>query len=232
MRVQSEKEVHNGGWLHPLNGDHAPVNLTPPKPEPPKINATFLMEQFAMDTPRDAIEDLASSLGVSIESLEAMTAAWAAPHHAWAFPMRDEWGNPCGIRLRADNGRKWAVTGSRQGIFLPHTQSNCTALVCEGPTDCAAALTLGFWAVGRPSCNCGENEIRLAFKRLHIQQAVIVADNDAPGLNGAEKISMRLGVPTVTYVPPAKDLRQFLQFGGTKALIESSIKSLVWSIPG
>jgi DNA primase len=142
--------------------------------------------------------------------------------------MRDGAGSIVGIRLRADDGRKWAVKGSHQGIFIPSVQAQPIVYVTEGPTDTAAALTIGLYAIGRPSCNSGGQELKTACKRLGIRKAVLVADNDEPGIKGASKIASELGLPTCIYVPPAKDLREFVKLGGTKIMIESELKNTVW----
>ena len=69
-----------------------------------------------------------------------------------AFPMHDGHGDVCGIRTRLADGSKRAVTGSRAGVFLTTVPMDVPAVVCEGPTDAAAALALGFEPIGRPSC--------------------------------------------------------------------------------
>lgn len=226
MRVQSDRPAKNGGWIH-RGGSPAPF-VPAPTPEPPQIDAASIMGKWLLETRPDARQALSVRLGVSEHSLGALDAAYAPQHAAWAFPMRDGNGNVVGIRLRADDGRKWAVKGSRQGIFVPTIMSQDIVLVPEGPTDTAAALTLGFYALGRPSCNTGGREIAATVRRLGIRRVVMVADNDAPGLQGAARVAAEIGLPHVTFVPPCKDLRQFVQLGGTRELIESQIKQQVW----
>lgn len=231
MRVESDRPSKNrlGGWLHRLDGKvHEPFKYL--KPEEPKvtINATELMREFRAQTPGTYLARMAGTLGVSAAALMALGVAWAGPHRAAAWPMRDGFGNTVGVRLRADSGKKWAIKGSRQGIFLPDEEPQRLGLICEGATDAAAGLTLGFFTVGRPSCNGGELHIQDAFKRLKVREAVVVADNDSVGLRGAEAISKALKIPTCVWVPPCKDLREYLNLGGTRMMIEASIKSLVW----
>jgi hypothetical protein len=89
-------------------------------------------------------------------------------------------------------------------------------LICEGPTDTAAALDLGFDGIGRPSCSSRiEMTGKAAKGRMEI---VIVGDGDAPGRRGAEKLAhtMALHYPTVKIVYPpdsVKDLRDWLGAG-------------------
>lgn len=232
MRIASDRPSKNsmGGWLH-RTGDPVPVKewkMERKEDETPKINATLLMRDFSNGTKRDQVSHLAAMLQVTAASILALGAAWAEPHHAWAFPMRDGWGNVVGIRLRAESGKKWAVTGSKQGIFLADVEPQHTAFVVEGPTDEAAALSLGLFAVGRPSCACGDEQIVVAFKRLGVRRAVICTDNDGPGLRGAEKLSQALRIPTAVYIPPGKDLREAVGLGLTRESIESSVNNAVW----
>lgn len=228
MRVVSDRLVANGGYLHPL--DAKEVRLPPVQKEQPSINTTALMRAWSDNTTSSQVVGLARSLCVEPLALVELGVAWAADYNAWAFPMRDGYGEPCGIRLRNDT-RKWAVTGSRQGIFLPHTRPQFTAFVCEGPTDTAAALSLGVFAVGRPSCSGAETHVVTAFKRLEIDRVVILSDNDSPGLTGARHLSDILPVPSCIMVPPCKDIREFLRLGGTSSVLESMTNSLVWTVP-
>jgi len=202
-------------------------------------------------TTPEALAAFAASLGLSTASLVAVGAAWAPQYTAWAFPMCDGYGNVIGIRLRNERG-KFAVRGSRQGIFLPHfggdgspsrpvlaqhgrlgeaslpTPAQKTLFVCEGPTDTAAALDLGLFAVGRPNCCCGGPEIKVFARRMACSRVVVVSDNDKPGLDGARKVGGELKLPFAVYVPPAKDLREFVRLGGTRAMIENTVKGTIW----
>ena len=227
MRVQSNQPAKSGGWMHRL-GD-APRRYLPPPPrfQPPTINATKLMREWRAATAPAALNDLAAVLGVSTPSVTAVGAAWAAPHAAWAFPMCDGYGNVVGIRLRNDKG-KFAVRGSRQGIFLADVTPAPTLFVCEGPTDTAAAVELGIFTVGRSNCCCGGPEIKVYAKSHRCKGVVVVADNDKAGLDGARKVGSELKLPFAIYVPPAKDIREFVGLGGTRAMIENTLKSTLW----
>lgn len=232
MRVESSHPLKNGGWLHAhSSGPKVPLPKKSKLPAVPSINSTKLILQWAEETPETGLQTLAGSLGVSEDSLASLNAVWAKQHRAWAFPMRDGYGNPVGIRLRADDGRKWAVTGSRQGIFIPASDPQPVAYICEGPTDTAAALTLGFFAMGRPSCNCGGIDLRTACRQLGVRRVVLVADNDQPGQQGAVRVGQDIGLPRLIWTPPTKDIREFLKAGGTRALIEADLRNLVWLNP-
>jgi hypothetical protein len=243
MRVPSDKPAKSGGWMHLVGGERGAGSggrsqwdrRSHPtgQGQPPVIDAAKLMREWLAATPPIALDDFAASLGVSTPSVGAVGAAWAAPYSAWAFPMCDGYGNVVGIRLRNERG-KFAVRGSRQGIFTTTdhgpgtTGPQKTLFVCEGPTDTAAAVELGLFAVGRPNCCCGGPEIKVFARRQGCNRVVVISDNDKPGLDGARKVGGELELPFAVYVPPAKDLREFVRLGGTRAMIENTVKGIVW----
>jgi hypothetical protein len=228
MRVQSSKTAKSGGWMHRIGDEPRRYIPPPPKPQPPTIDAVKMMQEWRAVTTSVAMEDFAASLGLSTEALTAVGTAWAAPHAAWAFPMCDGYGNVVGIRLRNERG-KFAVRGSRQGIFLANVPAEKTLFVCEGPTDTVAAVELGLFAVGRPNCCCGGPEIRVYARRHDCTRVVLISDNDKPGLDGARKVGAELRLPFAIYVPPAKDVREFVRLGGTRAMIENTVRNTVWN---
>ncbi len=231
MRVQSDKPAKSGGWMH-WQGQ-LPFAASPPLPlrlksQAPTINATKLIREWQAQTGPAALAAFAVALGVSTPSLVAVGAAWSEPHKAWAFPMCDGYGNVVGIRLRNERG-KFAVRGSRQGLFLASVPAQKTLFVCEGPTDTAAAIELGLFAVGRPNCCCGGAEIKIYARQHAVSRVVIISDNDKPGLDGARKVGGELNLPFAVYVPPAKDVREFVRLGGTRVMIENTLNNTVWN---
>jgi hypothetical protein len=230
MRVRSDKPARSGGWMHRVadGGRRAFAQALPPRRAPASINATSMHRAWLAGTTAEALAAFAASLGLAAASVAALSAAWAPPHAAWAFPMCDGYGNIVGIRLRNERG-KFAVRGSRQGIFLAAVPAQKTLFVCEGPTDTAAAVELGLFAAGRPNCCCGGLDVRTYARRHKCAKAVVVSDNDKPGLDGARKVGAELRMPYAVYVPPAKDLREFVRLGGTRAMIENTLKGTVWN---
>jgi 5S rRNA maturation endonuclease (ribonuclease M5) len=191
---------------------------------------------------------LAKSLGLSVDSLQAVGIGWSSIHRAWSFPMRNAKGEVVGIRLRAPNGRKFSVTGGHEGLFLPvwcewptsqpldglWLGGNCRKddgrlLICEGATDTAALVHLGFNAlVGRPSCSGGSDMIVQLVRQQEPREVVIVADADEPGQQGAAALASVLirHVTTVkALTPPAgiKDVRDWLRAGSTRERVEQAI---------
>lgn len=232
MRVSSEfqKVFKTGeiGYIHRLTD--APRKSIPFKKEEPRptIDVFAMMKEWSLKTKPEWLWQLAEGLGVKASALMELRVAWAAEHRAWAWPMRNGLGAFVGIRLRNNEGRKWAVTGSKSGIFLPFCIPQKAAWICEGPTDTAAALSLGLFAIGRPSCSGGTNEILAVIKRLEVRECVIIADNDAPGLVGAELLSKQLPIPNCIITMPGKDLRQSVNDGLTAEVLENMVKQTRW----
>lgn len=239
MRVMSDRVAKNGGWLHRIGEESPKYRPHPPQKQTPQIDAECLLSDWRKDTDAESVSMLAESLGVTSGSLFVLGVAWSAPFKAWAFPMKNARGNAIGIRLRSDDGRKWAVTGSRNGLFIPEIAAQSTCYIAEGPTDTAALLSLGLYAVGRPMCVGCESEIASAMKMLGVCRVIIISDNDSkrkpdgsfwnPGLDGSEKLTKSIGLPSCVFVPPAKDIREFVKNGGTREIIKCITDTLLWN---
>lgn len=233
MRVESSRPSKNsmGGWLHKIDGYVAPRFVAPIKKaiEPPPLDFYSMWRRLVKATDAYHLDGFAMSLGVDTEALRVIGCAWA--DRAWAFPMRDATGEIIGIRLRNVRGDKWAVKGSHQGLFIPQIEHRKTVFIVEGPTDLAAALTLGWFAIGRPSCLGQEQMISQYVRAKRISRAVIITDNDEPGLRGASKLQTMLPILSCVYVPPAKDLRELITLGGDRQMIEAAIRDTVWTVP-
>lgn len=233
MRVESARPSTNsmGGWIHRVSDPRPsfiPQTIRPAIQERPPDLET-LWRRWSRDTNSYHVDGFAMSLGVSTGSLQAIGCAWNG--RAWAFPMKHASGKMIGIRLRSESGDKWAVRGSHQGLFFSDVEPARTLFVVEGPTDCAAALTLGLNTLGRPACIGQEPEILSYVRRVRASRVVIVSDNDEPGLRGAAKLQAMLPVMNCLWIPPAKDIRQFVSLGGDRETLEASLKDLVWSRP-
>jgi hypothetical protein len=153
--------------------------------------------------------------------------------------MTDVGGRVLGIRLRLENGRKFAVTGGREGLFIPTglPDSPTTLFVAEGATDCAALLDLGLSAVGRSSCTGGTRLLVELVARRRPGRVVIVADADEPGQRGADALACVLcayvrDVRIIT--PPAgvKDARAWKLDGATAADVLDAVEASSSPRPG
>ena len=234
MRTESDRRLGNGGWLHRLGRDMfgAPVMAQPAEAKR-YLSADSLgntWARWAVATTDAQVDGAAGRLGVKAEALRALGACWAWPHEAWGFPMFDGNEEFAGMRLRSDEGEKWALRGSRQGIFLPSVERQPDALVVEGPTDAAAAVSLGFYAIGRPSCTGGAREIAALCRRRGIKRLSVLADNDGPGVNGARSFCGQIGLPARLVVLPAKDVREWVKNGATRQAVEACLEAHPWKV--
>ena len=211
----SKKRAGDAGYLHILKADDrrpkAVYRKNRSKEKRTKSpDFKVLAKQFQGRISRRQIAMLGASLGVSAASLVRLGVGW--DKEAFCFPMRNERMRIIGIRRRLGNGRKLCVTGSQNGLFIPSGLSNDKPLmVCEGPTDTAAGLDLGFEAIGRPNC---DSKIEMTVKFASGRKVVIICDNDAPGRDGAKKLAKRLigHCPAVKIICPpvaGMDLREW-----------------------
>ena len=236
MRTEADRRLGNGGWLHRLGRDllgiPGPVQSVHVAPKnylsAESIGNTWA--RWAASTTDEQVAGLAGRLGVTPEALRALGACWAWPHEAWGFPMFDGGEEFAGMRLRSDEGEKWALRGSRQGIFIPRMERHEDALVVEGPTDAAAAVSLGFYGIGRPSCTGGVREVAGFCRRLGIKRLSVLADNDGPGIAGARAFCGQVGVSARLVVLPAKDLREWVRNGATRQAVEACLAAHHWKL--
>ena len=135
--------------------------------------------------------------------------------------MSDRHHREVGIRLRDQSGRKWAVPGSRNALLWSGDFIRDPLIVAEGPSDAAAALALGFDAIGRASAKPGRAaDLELA-EVVRGRGVAVLADRDQSGVEGAEVAVhhlMRTAAEVRVLTPPAphKDLRQALGVGLTR----------------
>jgi len=239
MRVESGRPMRNGGWAHVLNVEREMRTAERPRPRAherhrrPTFDAAALLARWRARTSESARQALSARLGVSPESLRMLGAAWAVEYKAWAFPMRDGARRVIGIRLRADNGRKWAVPGSRNGLFWPlgiPGEENDLIVICEGPTDAAALLSVDLAAIGRPSCTGGVPLLKAALDRIGRRDVAILSDADVPGRQGARRLAQEIRhlARSVRIIEPlaGKDARAWISnFRATRQVIETVIRN-------
>ncbi len=245
MRAQSDWPVAKGGWIHRLTD--RPENLPTPRRVVPaqasdaRVDFERMLTTYREKTDLEAVARHAEHLGVQRGSLYTLGIVWAAPHQAWAFPMRDIKGVVVGLRLRNERGEKWAVQGSKEGLFTPMDIAPAVdepVFVCEGPTDTAAMLSLGLYSLGRPSCTAC---LDLLTKMLRRRPVVIVGDRDEPkirpdgttwlpGQEGAERLADALalsGAASVKLIYPlkGKDARAWLAAGATADIVKTRVRN-------
>ena len=217
----SKKKCGDAGYLHLLTNDQredlhkvkrqAFKAADRPKPE---VDFSKLAREYQDRLSERQLRWLAGSLGITEKSLKRLRVGFDGK--AFTFPMRDENLRIIGIRRRFGDGNKKALFGSTNGLFIPSDLVHDKPLIiCEGPTDCGAALDLGFETIGRPNC---DSKIDMTVQFARGRKVVIICDNDLPGRDGAKKLAAELikCCPAVKIICPplgVKDLREWKQHG-------------------
>lgn len=246
MRVQSTRisimKDGSTGWFHMIDG--SPLPQIQPKVEPHKHrqDMSAVVEDWRKTFGLTSLDHLSRTLGVTRQSLEILGCVKSPQHSVWGFPMMDAKRSTIGIRMRHENGNKWALIGSSNGLFIPSCAPSATMAICEGPTDTAAALTIGQFAIGKFN-NCGGAQMIIDFIKLNkIRRVINIADCDQdrvseagkvanPGISGAIGLADLLPVPNCTLALPCKDMRAFVQSGGNANILNSLTSQLVWRQP-
>jgi hypothetical protein len=217
------------GYLHHLTNTPAVPEYYKDYAEPePTIDAAAIASQCSAALTGENLHTTAVNLGVTQGALLAMDMGWHEQYKAHTFPMCNANGDAIGIRLRDPvTGRKWAIRGSRSGLFLAAQAYTIGGqlVVCEGPTDTAAALSLKLMAVGRPFCRGGTEYILSLVRQLHCA-VVIVADIDGPGVDGAYSLADALfgaavGIKVIR--PRAKDMREWVRGGCSREMFDAVV---------
>lgn len=225
-RVASTKRMGEAGWLHGV-GSPPISSRTAARPARRSMSdLSGIADRCEASLLSGARERLAASLGVTAASLAMLAVGWMDRPEAWTFPMRDADMKVIGIRLRLTDGRKLSVRGGHEGCFIPREtigDMTETIIVCEGPTDTAAVLDTGLPVIGRPSCRGGTEIVKAVLKN---REAVIFADDDGPGLDGANALAEQLvrqrTAVRIACAPRGKDVREWKP---TRKAIEAVISS-------
>ena len=242
MRVESDKPHRKGGWIHRLKETSTTgkrYKISSPQPATPPRDFGPLALEFWVAMTDSRIRSLAEYLGVNVIDLDRMETGYDGVNYT--FPMMDANCETIGIRLRTPEGKKYAVKGSRNGLFIPQgvfDTSEQILFICEGESDTAAMLSLGFDVIGRPSCQGGSDHI-IEFIKGRRRKVVIVADRDVPrdnpdgtqlrpGVDGARRLgndikSLCSGLRVL--IPPAKDIRAWYNDGATAKDVKSLLKN-------
>lgn len=251
-RSPSNRQIGDAGFLHRLTNQFHP-SLIPQFQKPVAIDATGIARRYQDGMTEQDYASVSERLGVTAESLAGLSIGKADQYldGTYSFPMRDANDNIIGIRLRNADGHKWAIYGSRSGLFYGSIEYGETIYVCEGPTDTAALMDMGLCGIGKPSCNGGNEILVEIVKKVRPPLVVVIADVDGktgkcdfcdnqfcqhckPGQHGAmvtAKAIHALGI-NVKIIEPigSKDLREWRRNGLTKKVLYAIIdNTFFWS---
>ena len=226
----STRYIDGSGYLHVLrvtsqwmDEEYIP-RLVKPLPEHNEVLA-IRTRKWINDCEPNNVSELSGLLGVSEQSLRLLNVGWLENSSAWVFPMLRKRSRLIGVRVRPRNGKKFAIKGSKNGLFVPNNlPTEGVVYVCEGESDTAAMLTCGLPAVGRPSCNSGD---RLLAELLKTNLAVICMDRDGVGRKGALSLEqfLKCHIQDVKMLEPPdkyKDMRDWLHGVGKEEVYATS----------
>jgi len=230
-----------GGWLHSLGPDTQPLHVSLPKPEKPYVDWNAVAkEMFCHEKAPATREALAKQLRVSPQSLYALRVGWGYDEYRKvefsSWPERNPFGTVSGIIRRYQDGAKRTIEHSTHGLYFSRPirrRPFDPILLVEGGSDTAALLDCGVNVIGRPSNLGGLDQIISVAQYMPAWTPWIVigerdpkSDADCPkpcdgcgkcfpGLFGARETAKRLSDaikrPVKWILPPAKDMREWLQ---------------------
>lgn len=229
IKEDSKKRCGDSGWLHVLSDRHNRHNghrkrcLTLSMEEQPR-DFGEISQQYQRELTVERLKWLSASLSISIQNLHRLHIGWDG--QAFTFPMSNAESQIIGVRRRFPDGPKMSLTGSMNGVFIPvDLPTDDLLFICEGPTDTAAALDLGFSAIGRPNCN---SKVDMTAEIAKGRDVVIIGDNDEGGRAGVERLSDTLVLyckdVRIIFPPESiKDLRDWLSIGLTAEMLRDII---------
>jgi len=238
MRIANDNIQPNGGWVHKLDESVKP-QILPKKQKKVKKYTERQWLRYIQKCSGSDLTPLSKELGISIASLDSLCVGYNGKRGFWTFPMFDGHGKVIGIRTRIGSNKR-SVAGSSNGLFIPDGLPAPDLAIVEGPTDTGTMLDLDIFAIGRASCNCCVDHIRLYVKRAKPKNIVIIADNDEakvrpdgvkyyPGQDGAIALAKALPYKDlpIKIIKPigCKDARVWKQKGLTKKLFLSIVKN-------
>jgi hypothetical protein len=226
-RVPSDEKADGGdgeAWIHRIGGDGpvAPTRLAWPEDERTDNRWARMAAEFTLGLLPDRADALAQELRVGNGALVALGLGWDGERGRYTIPMYDAKGAICGLHWRSGK-EKQSMSGSQLGVFRRLRPGEGMLLICEGASDTAAAISLGFDAIGVPGAGQG-TDIATVYARG--RDVVIVADKDEAGERGAAKLAKAVSATAQsvrTVVPPVKDLREWLICGATRQVVEDAI---------
>jgi hypothetical protein len=155
---------------------------------------------------------------VSYNTLILFDCGWDGA--SFTFPVCNSDEEIIGIQRRFPDGFKTMVEGSRLGLFIPELEFDPkeTLFICEGVSDAATVVNMGFQAIGRFSCDTVEEDVQdwIDKTKFTPTNVYIISDMDEPGLKGADKLSVMLNLHFTHIIFPAygKDIRdQYINWG-------------------
>jgi hypothetical protein len=216
-----------------------PANFKKTLPENPAIDPEQLARlfvQYRQYPDKRVYHKLGEKLGINPAILHRFYVGFDGK--AYTFPMFGLGGEIVGIRLRTIDGKKYALKGGRNGLFVPCCVYNpgYPLIVTEGESDALAAFQMGFQVVGLPGKGqC--KEILAGWMTEHgFTKAVLIADNDDVGQTGAKDLAKYLAfeqgfeIRMIQPPKPHKDFRDWFNAGAKRSEVLDRIEDAQYHI--
>jgi len=188
MRVESDKAVDSGGWIHRLNSKQLRTLPRSRQATKKRLSAKELHAKWAPIAKKmhkqagDNVTRLARSLGVASWALDELHVGYGTVDglKCWTFPEQDARRQVIGIKTRLvipiKGNNKLYARGSRPGLtytwdFLDYAGP---VHIVEGGSDTAAGLTLGLAVIGRPSNVGGVNYLAPLLRNYAGDKRIVV----------------------------------------------------------
>lgn len=210
QKVESDTMYGKGaGYRHDLA---APIDVPSPSARSdgyPDWRIQELAVLFRKRRPAPRLFQLAENTGIPAMCWDRLTVGWDEDVKAFTIPMRNGASVVVGLQYRNLAGRKWSLKGSSLGLFIPTGPPEQVVYIAEGASDCAALLSLGLFAIGRPSCNTGKCQILHFLAARRPAKVVVVSDPNDPGRAGTMELLREIqGFDKIAIVPTRhKDTR-------------------------
>lgn len=242
MRVESDKPVAKGGWLHKL-ADPLP-EVPPPKKVKKQSDWTIECKRmYEHERAHEKRQQVATQLHVTAVALDRLRVGigwdqWDGREFS-SWPARDDVGRCIGFIRRYSDGAKRTNRGGSTGVFYTHNWYRFygPVLVVEGGSDVASCESWKLSSIGRASNTHGGQWIRNLIRKHAPKKAIIViGERDAkplkrgtvascptncqgcsfcwPGLYGMRKVAGEVGGVGIMVPEPFKDMRDLLTKGG------------------
>lgn len=232
--------LKNGGYLFKLTTDETrPLPRHVEKPIQEVKDFGELVYDCETKTSDRQLEEYAKTMNLPGWPLRLMRCGLY--QGTMGFPMRNATGKFIGVRMRATNGQKWCIPGSRNGLFMAHsTYPDLNAeygFIVEGGTNVIALLSVSVLSVGRPSNTAGLDML-VEYLRPSKRTLVICRDNDTKPtalqntLRGAWLLARALiecKKRVKMVITPTKDCRDWVTGGAGKnalLLLANNAKTL------
>ena len=187
-KVSSKKKYEAySGWLHKLSDANfkKPKKVIKSKDYSRNINH---IQSVYQNLDKDFLTRFANKLNVAPIVLYHLGVGYDKKSQFY-FPMFNADFKMIGLKIRAFNGKRWCVPGSRLGVYIPDDfNSSEEVYICEGESDTAAMLNLGYNAIGKASATSCRNILKELLNCCPI--ITIVSDYDNHGLGYKESCKL------------------------------------------